>query len=59
VKKAFDVGIVKSTYGKMNEIQNPVVGGAQISGIGLETRIDRKFKAWAKMVPVLFDILVA
>ena len=53
------VGIVKSTYGKMKQIVNPVVGGAQISGVGLESRIDRKFKAWTKMVPVLFDILVA
>lgn len=59
VKKAFAVGICKSTYGKMKEIINPVVGGAQISGIGLESRIDRKFKAWNKMVPVLFDILVS
>lgn len=59
VKKAFMVGIVKSTYGKMKTITNPVVGGAQISGVGLESRIDRKFKAWTKMVPVLFDILVA
>jgi hypothetical protein len=56
VKKAFNVYVVKSTYGKMKQIVNPVVSGAQISGIGLESRIDRKFKAWAKMVPVLFDI---
>jgi len=59
VKKAFNVGVCKSTYGLMTEITNPVVSTAQISGIGLETRIDSKFKAWAKMVPVLFDILVA
>lgn len=59
VKKAFAVGVIKATYGKVKEIINPVVGGAQISGIGLETRIDSKFMAWAKMVPVLFDILVA
>lgn len=59
VKKAFNVGIVKSTYGLMTEVMNPVVGGAQISGIGLESRIDRKFKAWAKMKPVIFDIAVA
>ena len=58
VKKAFNVGICKSTYGLMTEILNPVVGGAQISGIGLETRIDRKFMAWAKKVPLLYDILV-
>lgn len=59
VKKAFAVGIVRSTYGKMKTITNPVVGGAQISGVGLETRIDYKFMGWAKMVPVLFDVLVA
>ena len=59
VKKALAVGICKSTYGKMTEVQNPVVSGAQISGVGLEVRIDRKFKSWAKMTPVLFDILVA
>jgi len=58
VKKAFTAGIVKSTYGKMVDIMNPVVGGAQISGIGLETRVDYAFKAWVKTTPVLFDILV-
>lgn len=59
VKRAFHVGVCKSTYGQVTEVTNPVVGGAQISGIGLETRIDSKYKGWAKMVPVLFDILVA
>ena len=59
VKKAFHLGICKATYGAVTEITNPVVSGAQISGIGLETRVDRKFKAWNKMIPVLFDVLVA
>lgn len=59
VKKAFMAGVVKSTYGKVKTIINPVVSGAQISGIGLESRVDFKFMAWTKMVPVLFDILVA
>lgn len=59
VKKAFTCYVVKSTYGKMKTITNPVVSSAQISGVGLEARIDRKFKAWHKMVPVLFDILVS
>ena len=59
VKKAFAVGICKSTYGRVKEIMNPVVSGAQISGVGLESRIDSKFKAWTKMVPVLFDVLVS
>jgi hypothetical protein len=59
VKKAFHVGVVKSTYGKLKTIVNPVVSGGQISGVGLESRIDYAFKAWAKMAPVLFDIAVA
>jgi hypothetical protein len=59
VKKAFNVYVVKSTYGKLKTIVNPVVSGAQISGIGLESRIDRKFKAWAKNVVILYDVLVA
>lgn len=58
VKKGFTVGIVKSTYGRMKTITNPVVSGLQISGIGLESRIDHKFIAWNKMKPVLFDINV-
>lgn len=59
VKKAFTAGIMKSTYGKMVDILNPVVGGAQISGVGLETRVDYGFEAWVKVTPVLYDILVA
>lgn len=59
VKQAMQVGIVKSTYGKMKTLVNPVVSGAQISGVGLESRVDLKFKAWNKMTPVAFDILVA
>lgn len=59
VKKAFMAYVVKSTFGKVKTITNPVVSGAQISGVGLEARIDRKFKAWTKMAPVLFDVLVA
>ena len=58
VKKAFNCYVVKSTFGKVKTIINPVVSSAQISGIGLEARIDREFKAWTKMAPVLFDINV-
>jgi hypothetical protein len=59
VNKAFDLGIVKSTYGKMKTLINPVVSQKQISGVGLESRIDNQFMAWNNNVPVLFDILVA
>jgi len=59
VKKAFVTGICKSTYGLMTEVVNPVVSGAQISGVGLESRVDVAFKAFNKVTPVLLDVLVA
>ncbi len=59
VKQMLHLGICKSTYGKINEIEDPVVGGGPISGIGINSRVDFKFKAWEKAKPVLFDILVA
>ncbi len=59
VKKLLHLGICKSTYGKINVIEDPVVGGGQISGIGINSRVDYGFEAWAKVAPVLFDILVA
>jgi len=59
VKKALAVGIVKSTYGKMKTLINPVVSSAQISGVGFESRIDHKYKVWVNMKPILLDINVA
>lgn len=61
VKKAFNTYVVSSTFGKVKTVVNPYVSSATgiISGVGLESRIDREFKAWAKNVPVLFDVLVA
>lgn len=59
VKKVLHLGICKSTYGKVNEIEDPVVSGGQISGLGINSRVDFKFKAWAKVAPILFDVLVA
>ena len=59
VKGAIHVGVVQSTYGKMKQIINPVVGGAQISGLGLESRIDYKFNIWHKMIPIVFDVQVS
>ena len=59
VKNVLHLGICKSTYGKINVLQDPVVSGGQISGIGINSRVDFKFKAWAKVAPILFDILVA
>ncbi len=63
VKKVFHLGICKSTYGKFNEIENPVIsdsgGTGQLSGLGLESRIDYAYKAWSNTASLLFDILVA
>jgi len=59
VKNVLHLGICKSTYGKINVLEDPVVSGGQISGIGINSRVDFKFKAWSKVAPVLYDILVA
>lgn len=59
VKKAVHIGVCKSTYGQIVIDQEPATASGAVSGIGIVSRVDFKVKAWAKMVPVLFDILVA
>lgn len=59
VKKTFHLGICKSTYGQVVIDSEPATVGGAVSAIAVIMRVDFKFKAWAKMVPVLFDILVA
>ena len=59
VKNVLHLGICKSTYGKITVVDDPVVSGGQISGIGINSRVDFKFKAWSKIAPVHFDVLVA
>lgn len=59
VKKAVTVGILLDTYGKINVIEDPVVSGGQISGIGINSRVDYAVKAWAKTAPVVYDVNVA
>lgn len=59
VKKLLHLGICKSTYGKINVIEDPVVSSAQISGIGINSRVDYGFEAWEKIKVLLFDVLVA
>jgi hypothetical protein len=59
VKKVFHLGIVKSTYGQVVIVDEPATADGSVSGIGIISRVDFKFKAWAKTVPVLFDINVA
>lgn len=59
VKKAFHLGICKSTYGQVIVDNEPAIAAGAVSGIAVIMRVDFKFKAWSTVVPVLFDILVA
>jgi len=59
VKKAFHLGICRSTYGQVIVDNEPATNSGAVSGIAVVMRVDFKFKAWATVVPVLFDILVA
>jgi hypothetical protein len=56
VKKVYYLGILRATYGQVIvDEKDPGL----VSGIGITSRIDIGIKAFAKVTPVLFDILVA
>lgn len=59
VKGVFHLGICRGTYGQVVVDQEPATSGGAVSGIGVVSRVDYAFKAWAKTKPVLFDISVA
>ncbi len=59
VKKAFHLGIVKGTWGQSYIDEEPATADGAVSAVAVVTRVDYKFKAWTKQVPVLFDVLVA
>lgn len=60
VRSLFHLGIVKSTYGKLDVIENPAgASGGVLSGTGVHSRLDYAFKAWREVVPLLLDINVA
>jgi hypothetical protein len=59
VKKLLHLGICKSTYGQIVIDNEPATADGAVSGIAVISRVDFKFKAWNKVKPVLFDILVA
>lgn len=58
VMNLFHLGICKSTYGQIVIDQEPATSGGAVSGIAVVSRVDFKFKAWFKTIPVLFDINV-
>ena len=59
VMNVFHLGICKSTNGQIVIDSEPATADGAVSGIAVVSRRDFKFKAWAKVVPVLFDINVA
>lgn len=59
VKKLLSLGICKSTYGQVVVDSEPAIAAGAVSGIAVVSRIDYKFKAWTKVKPLLFDVLVA
>lgn len=58
VMNLFHLGICKSTYGQIVVDSEPATSGGAVSAIAVISRVDFKFKAWFKTVPVLFDINV-
>lgn len=56
VKKVYDLGILRETYGQI--VVNDKDPG-NISGISVVSRVDFKGKAWTNVIPVLFNIRVA
>jgi len=59
IRKAFHLGIVRDTYGQVVVDEEPATADGAVSSIGVIMRVDFAFKAWANVVPVLFDVLVA
>lgn len=59
VKNVFHLGIVKDTYGQVVIDNEPATAAGAVSGIGVVSRVDYAFKAWANTTGVLFDVLVA
>lgn len=58
VMGVFNLGICKSTYGQIVLDSEPATTGGAVSGIAVVSRVDFKFKAWTKTVPVLYNINV-
>jgi len=59
VKQVVTCGICKSTYGDIVETEDPTVSGAQISGMGIVSRLDYGFETWVNIKPLVMDILVS
>ncbi len=56
VRKIVQIGLLKSTYGKIFYNPNAVNGDGPLSGVSWETRLDYGFNAKAGLTSILFDI---
>lgn len=59
VRKILQVGLLKSTYGRIYFNPNAVSGDGPLSGVSWETRLDYAFNPKAGLTTILFDINVA
>ncbi len=62
VKKIMTVGVLNSTYGKINILQSPasgVSGYGPVSGIGIEARVDYGVNTPTGLKTAVFDIAVS
>ena len=57
VRKIFALGICESTYGDVQFVNEPATADGALSGIGVVSRVDWEFKAWANTMGLLFDII--
>jgi hypothetical protein len=58
VRKAIDLGIVKSTYGDVTIDEEPATADGALSAIAIISRVDYIVKIWHTRIPVMYDINV-
>lgn len=59
VRKLMQIGLLKSTYGRIFYNPNAVSGDGPLSGVSWETRLDYGFNPKAGLTALLFDVNVA
>ena len=60
VRKGLTLGLCRSTWGKIVELSEPAgSSGGNVSGIGVVSRVDYKFKLFNNMSTLVYDINVA
>ena len=59
VRKLLHLGICKSTNGQIVIDKEPATADGPLSGTGIVSRMDWKFKVWTNILPLLFNVTVA